>query len=126
MGGSPGRVLYNRLREHAKSIDAAINLRLQDFRCRYLVVDDIWIPLAESLLISRFSPIWNQTLDGFGNHDPGSGRHAGQRPPWDVLHNGRSWATRLAENVRTTDELLDEVKESIASYRIANRDHGDA
>ncbi len=114
--GSPGRVLFNRLGEHSKSIDAATNLDLEDFRCRYLVVDDIWIPLAESLLINRFAPIWNRTLDGFGNHDPGNGRRAGQRPPWDVLHPGRSWADRLAVNARSEKDLNKLVSESIAAY----------
>ena len=74
LGESPGEVLYRRLREHSESIDQAENLSLSDFKCRYLIVDDIWIPLGESLLISMFSPLWNQILDGFGNHDPGVGR----------------------------------------------------
>ena len=91
---SPGRVLHGRLRQHARSIEEASNLDGADFRCRYLIVDDIWIPLGESLLIARFDPLWNKLIDGFGNHDPGSGRHAGLRPRWDVLHPGRPWADR--------------------------------
>ena len=59
LGESPGEVLYRRLREHAASIQQATNLSLGDFACRYLVVDDIWIPLAESLLISMFTLLWN-------------------------------------------------------------------
>ena len=55
----PGQVLYNRLDEHAQSIEQAKNLNLADFQCRYLVVDDIWIPLGEAMLISKFVPIWN-------------------------------------------------------------------
>ncbi|TWT97306.1 Eco29kI restriction endonuclease [Neorhodopirellula pilleata] len=113
---SPGRVLFNRLREHSKSIEAASNLNLEDFCCRFLVVDDIWIPLAESLLISRFAPIWNRTIDGFGNHDPGKGRRAGQRPPWDVLHPGRTWANRLADNSRSENDLTKLVVNSIEAY----------
>jgi len=69
-----GFELYVRLREHASSIIAAENLNIEDFSCRYLVVDDIWIPLGESLAIQRFNPIWNVLIDGFGNHDPGRGR----------------------------------------------------
>src|SRR5262245_47087332 len=49
---APGEVLYNRLREHAISIQQGADLDLTAFHCRYLVVDDIWIPLGESLLIS--------------------------------------------------------------------------
>ncbi|HEB73189.1 MAG TPA: Eco29kI family restriction endonuclease, partial [Nitrospirae bacterium] len=43
----PGQVLYKRLKEHASSIDQVSNLKLSDFFCRYLVVDDIWVPLGE-------------------------------------------------------------------------------
>lgn len=42
-----GRMLYNRLAQHAKSIQQAENLHLEDFRCRYLVVVPVWIELAE-------------------------------------------------------------------------------
>jgi hypothetical protein len=87
--------LQKRLNEHAESIKAAHNLDLKDFFCRFLVVDDIWISLAESMLIERFKPVWNRVLDGFGNHDPGSGRHSGKMPLWDCLHPGREWATKL-------------------------------
>lgn len=75
IGSQPGPVLFNRLREHASSIAQAENLVLSDFYCRFLVVDDIWIPLGESLLINRFNPLWNSVIDGFGNHDPGGGRY---------------------------------------------------
>lgn len=34
---------------------AATNLNIQDFYCRFLSVDDIWIPLTESLMIERFN-----------------------------------------------------------------------
>ena len=85
LGGDPGTALYKRLTEHFESVKAAENLNESDFFCRYLVVDDIWIPLAESLLIEKFQPVWNRVLDGFGNHDPGSGRYAQQKSPWDEL-----------------------------------------
>jgi len=90
-----GRALYNRLGEHAESIEQTDNLKLADFCCRYLTVDDIWIPLGESLLIHMFSPLWNQVLDGYGNHDPGKGRYNQQIAPWDILHPGRPWAKKL-------------------------------
>jgi hypothetical protein len=90
-----GKVLYQRLAEHAESIKQAQNLKLEDFRCRYLTVDDIWIPLGETLLIEMFSPLWNKVLDGYGNHDPGSGRYNQQISPWDILHPGRIWAKKL-------------------------------
>jgi len=90
-----GRVLYNRLVQHAKSIQQAENLRLEDFRCRYLVVVPVWIELAERFLIEHYRPIWNTLIDGFGNHDPGVGRRDMKRPRWDTLHPGRGWAKKL-------------------------------
>jgi hypothetical protein len=96
-------VLFNRLREHARSlqqveehgqITGVPQLRLADFSCRFLVVEDIWVPLAEALLIGHFQPLWNQVLQGFGNHDPGGGRRRGARPDWDELHVGRPWALK--------------------------------
>jgi len=92
-----GDYLQKRLNEHRKSIEAAENLDIGDFYCRFLVVDDIWIPLGESLLIEKTRPLWNMIVDGFGNHDPGSGRHNQQRSMWDVLHPGRQWANKLQE-----------------------------
>jgi len=92
-----GSVLHKRLKEHAQSIIAAENLDIADFCCRFLVVDDIWIALGESLMIARFSPLWNVLLDGFGNHNPGKGRHAGMRSRWDTLHPGRAWAGQCAQ-----------------------------
>lgn len=105
-----GRHLWNRLRDHADSVRAAANLEIGDFQCRYLCVDDIWIPLAETLLIAHFKPVWNLILEGFGNHDPGSGRYNGLRPVWDVLHSGRGWAAKCQENPATVDGLSKHVK----------------
>jgi len=102
---SPDPILFRRLREHADSISQAKNLRLADFRCRYLVVDEVWITLAESLLIDNFKPLWNVVLDGFGNHDPGKGRHQGKRPNWDTLHPGRTWTERLQPSKLSLEEI---------------------
>ena len=95
LGADPGQVLYKRLAEHAASIEQAHNIDLADFRCRFLVVDDIWIPLAESLLIEMYLPLWNRKIDGFGNHDPGKGRYNQQKSAWDLIHPGRPWAEKL-------------------------------
>jgi hypothetical protein len=102
------KALYSRLMEHADSIGAT-QLCIDDFSCRYLVVDDIWIPLAESLLIARFAPLWNSLVDGFGNHDPGRGRYAGLRPRWDVLHPGRPWAARCQERLESRETIIRDV-----------------
>ena len=111
LSGSSGRALHNRLRQHAKSIEEAKNLDPGDFKCQLLIVEDIWIPLGEALLIERFKPVWNQTLEGFGNHDPGSGRYNQQRSPWDVLHPGRPWAEKCAPNDQSSASLKSLVRE---------------
>jgi hypothetical protein len=114
MGGdlelAAGKVLYKRLKEHGDSVKAADNLDVKDFYCRFLVVDDIWIPLGESLIIARFTPIWNSLIDGFGNHNPGKGRHAGMRPRWDVLHPGRGWAVNLAERPENAAQIAQDAE----------------
>jgi hypothetical protein len=117
LGEDPGQVMYKRLCEHAGSIEQARNLKLSDFFCRFLVVEDIWIPLAESLLISTFSPLWNRKVDGFGNHDPGKGRHNQQRSPWDVIHPGRSWAEKLQPPSANEQHIHDGAAEYIAETR---------
>lgn len=108
---SPGKVLFKRLKEHANSIKEAENLNLDDFHCRYLIVDDIWIPLGESLLIAKFNPLWNKLIDGFGNHNPGKGRHEGLRPRWDVLHPGRAWANKCKPRDETAEQIIAETQD---------------
>ena len=88
--------VWSRLREHAKSIEAAGNLEIDHFWAQWLIIDDIWIALGESALLRNKRPVWNAMVDGFGNHDPGSGRHKGLVPQWDTLHPGRKWAEKLS------------------------------
>ena len=87
--------LRRRLREHARSVEAAENLNVADFTYKHMAVVPVWITLAERFLIEHYKPVWNLCLDGFGDHDPGSGRRDSQRSWWDTLHPGRSWAAAL-------------------------------
>lgn len=91
------RALWGRLDEHRTSIEQAADLDVDGFGCRWLVADQLFVPMAESLMIATYHPVWNVAIDGFGNHDPGAGRYKGERMKWDTLHPGRPWATRLAE-----------------------------
>jgi hypothetical protein len=109
-----GNALCKRLSEHAESIEVAKNLSLADFRCRWLVVDEVFIPLGETLLISHFKPLWNLVVDGFGNHPPGGGRAKGKKPMWDVIHPGREWATELNAAV-TEAQVFALIKEHFQS-----------
>lgn len=98
--------LFKRLTEHRSSIDSVESLNIADFSYRYLVVDDIWITLGEALVIQRFKPLWNQFVEGFGNHDPGSGRYGGMRPIWDQLHPGRAWAAKCKPPKMPEKEII--------------------
>lgn len=113
--------LYKRLAEHAKSIKQAQNLNIDDFTCRYLVVDEIWISLGETLLIAKFAPLWNQLVEGFGNHDPGKGRRAGMRSRWDVLHPGRKWVEYTAPRPDTSEEIIGDINEHLRSSVVIQR-----
>jgi hypothetical protein len=61
-----------------------------------------------------FSPLWNWVLDGYGNHDPGSGRYNQQISPWDILHPGRTWAKKLKPG-RSRDQILEEITAHLES-----------
>ena len=80
--------LFNRLKLHAKSI-ADAGLEPKDFRCKYLVVEDAFVSLAESVLIGVFRPLWNQVVSGFGNNPTGGPRSTQAQSKWDTLHPGR-------------------------------------
>lgn len=116
---SVGRALADRLRQHATSIDEADNLDLDDFQFRHLVVEDIWIPLGENILIETFRPVWNRAIDGFGNKDPGRRRATQYKSPWDVLHPGRNFAEKLADSSLTIEFLLVRVEDYFAGRPLA-------
>lgn len=106
--------LSARLREHANSIAAVENLDLADFTARWLVVDDIWIALGEAAMIRRYRPVWNAVLDGFGNHDPGTGRINGKRSMWDTLHPGRAWSAKYPERNDSAEEIALDVRQYVS------------
>jgi hypothetical protein len=126
LGVEPGFVLFKRLREHAEAIrqvEAFANskrwsdhIKLRDFFHRYLLVDDIWIPLGESMMIERYQPLWNKAVDGFGNHDPGKGRYEQQCSAWDTLHAGRGWAAKCQPYSRTIKQILESIDAHFAQW----------
>ena len=103
---SSATVLYRRLLHHAESIESADNLHLQDFRCRWLVLNPVWVGLTEQVLIAEYQPLWNVSVDGFGNNDPGRGRWNQRRSQWDTLHPGRQWAFNLQDRGETSDDVI--------------------
>lgn len=106
--------LRSRLSQHSASIDESSNLSLTDFSFRSLVVEDIWIPLGESVLIEQFRPLWNLVVDGFGNKDPGKRRATQFKSMWDVLHPGRQFAEKLALSNWTIPKLEERIAQALA------------
>jgi hypothetical protein len=124
-------VLFNRLREHARSIQKVeehaqqtgrANIRLSDFRCRFLVVDDIWVALGEAVLIGHYQPIWNGVVQGFGIHAPGGGRRTQARSDWDALHPGRSFASGRPPGPRSVSEIVTTVNLRLDQVRMPDLD----
>jgi hypothetical protein len=101
-----GKELRDRIDEHRESITWAADLDPADFYVRYLVTDELFISLAERLMIRSFRPVWNRVVDGFGNHDPGAGRYDQRVSPWDTLHPGRPWVPRLRKPCKYTFEQI--------------------
>lgn len=104
--------LYNRLKEHAESIQEARNLALQDFKCKYLILDQVWVRLGEEILLRQFKPLWNSVVQGFGIHTPGKGRANQRRSEWDTLHPGRNWveSLNLPPNKMTEEQIRNKVR----------------
>lgn len=123
LASARGRSLFNRLNDHRDSIvdveRGSGTLSIADFTARYMTVDDIWIPLGESLLITKFRPVWNIALDGFGNHDPGRGRYEGLRPLWDHLHEGRGWAIKCAVRPEPIEALTSRIVDYLIAHPLA-------
>ena len=117
------KALFGRLQEHADSVSATKTLEIEDFTCRYLVVDEIWIPLGESLMITKFSPLWNLFVEGFGNHDPGSGRYNGLSPKWDTLHPGRAWALKCKQRDESQADIQREVQNHLTNMALPDTPH---
>lgn len=116
---SKGTALRDRLRQHAASIEQATNLEPADFCYRCLVVDDIWIPLGENMLIETFRPVWNIVIDGFGNKDPGRRRATQYRSSWDVLHPGRLFAEKLADGGIAPEDVVRKLGNYFAGLPVA-------
>jgi Eco29kI restriction endonuclease len=119
--------LFDRLREHARSITQVeeyaqrtgkTNIRLADFLCRFLVVDDIWVALGEAVLIGHYQPVWNGFVQGFGIHAPGGGRSNQARSYWDTLHPGRPFAARRPPGPLAHSEIVAAVTVRLSQMHI--------
>lgn len=107
--------LFRRLKEHESNIRSCSDLNIRDFKYRFTILNDEeadLISTLESTLIRKHQPLWNNIVDGFGNHTPGEGRFDQACSEWDVLHPGRAWAARC----RGEKPDINNVKREIADY----------
>lgn len=105
-----GTKLFVRLKEHAKSINKAKNLDINDFQCRFLVIQSGWERAAETHLIQLFRPVWNIEINvcyGIGKHGDNPKTRKNDQSPWDTLHPGRPWATNKPQ--KSVDQILAEI-----------------
>lgn len=113
--------LCHRLREHSRSIDVASGLSPKDFMCRFVIFEDAgsdMIGTIEAALIRLNRPLWNSSLDGFGNHDPGKGRYEQARSDWDVIHPGRQWALKCNGTPRKRNAIIEDIKNHLDSLSV--------
>lgn len=108
-----GTKLSARLHEHAKSIrKARTTLDIEDFECRFLIVQTGYQKSAEDYLINFFKPIWNSETKicfGLGKHGDSSDTRGNKRSPWDTLHPGRQWADGTAENQKQPELIFEQI-----------------
>lgn len=113
--------LFQRLREHTKSISSTSTLDVADFTCRFIIFEESssdMIGTLEAALIKLYRPLWNSALDGFGNHDPGKGRYEQAKSDWDVLHPGRLWADKCKGFHRNQADILLRIEKHIREINL--------
>ena len=119
-----GNKVSNRLRDHLRTLrKAESTLAVEDFDCRFLVVQSGWQVAAEDYLINLFQPVWNSETDicfGVGKHGDAPSTRANRRSPWDTLHPGRDWAWSDPdmENARSEERILLDIQSHFSSTTI--------
>lgn len=110
---SQGTKLSARLSEHAKNIaKATTTLSLDDFKCRFLIVQSGYQKSAEDYLISFFKPIWNSETRicfGLGKHGDSFETRDNKRSPWDTMHPGRSWADKSSKDQKSSVQIISDI-----------------
>lgn len=117
---SQGTKLSGRLNEHAKSIRKAIDtISIDDFECRFLIVQTGFQKSAEDYLINFFKPIWNSEQKicfGLGKHGDSSDTRSNKRSPWDTIHPGRLWAATSEKNQKSHEMILQQIESHLSLY----------
>jgi hypothetical protein len=113
--------LYNRIKEHSRSLETVTELDWSDFFCRFMILEDKesdLIGTVEAVLIRKYQPLWNTLIDGFGNHDPGKGRYQQAKSDWDVCHPGRAWAEKCQGTHADRAVLLQNIANFIGELKV--------
>jgi len=113
--------LNNRLREHANSLSLGKGLKPKDFKCRFMILEGAesdLIGTVEAALIRNYKPLWNTVVDGFGNHDPGSGRYEQAKSDWDVCHPGRLWASKCKGKHNSKKQVLESISAYLSTLKV--------
>jgi len=115
-----GTKLSARLREHANNIrKARTTLRIEDFECRFLIVQTGFQKSAEDYLINFFKPIWNSETKicfGLGKHGDSSDTRGNKRSPWDTMHPGRAWADSTTENQKAPELIIEQINAHLTRH----------
>jgi hypothetical protein len=96
--------LHSRVNEHKRNIEVGAGLEVENFACRFVIFEETgsdMISTIEAALIKLFRPLWNTSVDGFGNHTPGARRFEQAKSDWDVIHPGRGFADRCKGTPKT-------------------------
>ncbi|MDQ1815485.1 Eco29kI family restriction endonuclease [Massilia sp. CCM 9210] len=114
-----GAKLSVRLNEHARNIRKAhTTLAIEDFECRFLIVQTGFQKSAEDYLINFFQPIWNSETKicfGLGKHGDSSDTRGNKRSPWDTMHPGREWANRTTEDQKPQHLIVEQIETHLRS-----------
>lgn len=117
--GSPreqGPALWVRLAKHAKNLSNAAHLSIDDFSCRYLVIQSGLQVATEEYLIHRLRPLWNLVVKGLGKHGDLARKELSD---WDVLHSGRGWASgQESLRERTPETIASEIEKHFQSLAV--------
>jgi hypothetical protein len=107
--GNQSSELFSRLREHARNIEIADGIAIDEFSCRFIIFEEggsDMISTIEAALIKLNRPLWNSIVDGFGNHTPGNGRFEQAKSDWDVIHPGRLWAKKCKGVAKDKESIV--------------------
>lgn len=115
-----GTKIASRLTDHAKNIrKAESTLDIDDFTCRFLIVQTGFQKSAEDYLIEFFKPIWNSETKiayGLGKHGDSATTRANKRSPWDTLHPGRRWADQTTTDQKSAADIQQQIEQHFAHF----------